>query len=72
MSYYFWGNKKSQYKNDRLDREFRTLFNEKIKCSILCGTKNPIPGGLKKLDEKSVKLDVPIKHTPANDNIITF
>lgn len=60
MSYYFWGNKKSQHRNDKLDREFGTLLNEKIKCSILYGTKDSIPGGLKKFEKKSVKFDVPI------------
>jgi len=51
-NYYFWGNKKSQHRNDKLDREFGTLLSEKIKCSILYGTKDPIPGGLKKFKKK--------------------
>lgn len=75
MSYYFRGNKKSQHKNDRLDRKFGTLFSKKIKYSVFYGTNDPIPGSLKKLDKKSVKFDVykfVRKHTPANDNIITL
>lgn len=48
------------HRNDRLDREFGTLFSEKIKCSILYGIKDPIPGGLKKFGKKCVKFDVPI------------